>query len=982
MPEANPQCEQCGAPLPPNALEGLCPFCVTQGLFGLFDEGEESEAYQEEIGSIGGYELLEEIGEGGFAIVYRAHQSGEVRREVALKVIKKGMDTRQVIARFEAERQAVAMMDHADIATVFDAGTTDDGRPFFVMELVEGQTVTGFCRDLELRARLELMVRICNAVEHAHRRGIIHRDLKPNNLLVSSDGSQLKVIDFGIAKATEHLLTESTLVTAGGQLLGTPGYMSPEQATLGRADVDTRTDVYSLGILLYEIISGRPAWSRETLAEMPVEEMLRTVREQDPPPPSRFAPDLPADLDWITARATAKERERRYGSAAEFAADLQRFLDGDAVEARPPSLRYRLGKFMGRHRVAVVAGLLVALAVIGGVVASTIFAIQAEKRRAETAAAKDETRRNFSKADLGMARAAAEVGNYSEAVAYLCRSLRTDPENSAAAQTLVHELVYRGLPQPAAEPHSIGRGAESLHALAGGQLLVLEVGGTARLWRIEENQFSPMDIELPPRIQQVFAKRGGEHFALRTADGWAVFHLGDELAPLVANMAPSANQVELTHDGTVLVAFLEGEIAGYATSSGDELWRWASGGTGVTAAACAPERDYSAVGLADGTIIVLNSRSGRELQRIRLPGAASPVAGIAIVKSYLVAFSQGATSAHRFRLGRDAPPEELVHNQPITEVEISSDGKRTAVAGATSTRLFEGGEEGARLEVKHHSGMAFDFANETLIVQSSKNQVELFDSETGDRLSLPLEHARSLVGSSAMPSGLATVTETGTLHLWRAGRSFPQLPRFEHGDSPYAMVAFVPPGDSITTIEVGGTMGTFMVETGFEASFYSDKPFLAPVAFADLTRTNIAIVIPDPPPFEDWKTAEIEFYAIKALQFERVGVPIKRVGGQQARLTDDGGLMVVGNWDGEVTLYSTADGNSLHTWNFSVDDRGITWVRISPDGGHAVVASVENSVSILELSAPYGRKRRFPRRLGLQLRHQPRWQSSCNRIHG
>jgi serine/threonine protein kinase/tetratricopeptide (TPR) repeat protein len=342
---------------------------------------------------LGPYKLLQSIGEGGMGAVWMAEQTHPVRRTVALKVIKPGMDSGQVLARFEAERQALALMDHPHIAKVLDAGATEAGRPFFVMELVKGVPITQYCdeRRLTVRQRLGLFVPVCQAVQHAHGKGIIHRDLKPSNVLVAPyDGAPVpKVIDFGVAKAAGPRLTERTLYTGFGQVVGTLEYMSPEQAELNNLDVDTRSDVYALGVLLYELLTGTTPLERRRLGGASLLEALRLIREEDPPKPStrlgttEQAPAVAAarglepwklrglvrgELDWIVMRCLEKDRNRRYETASGLARDLQRYLADEPVQACPPSAAYRLGKFGRRHRVLVggtAAVVLVAVAVVG-----------------------------------------------------------------------------------------------------------------------------------------------------------------------------------------------------------------------------------------------------------------------------------------------------------------------------------------------------------------------------------------------------------------------------------------------------------------------------------------------------------------------------------------------------------------------------------------------------------------------------------------
>jgi serine/threonine protein kinase len=338
---------------------------------------------------IGPYKLIEQLGEGGMGSVWMAQQTEPVKRLVAIKLIKAGMDSKQVIARFEAERQALALMDHPNIARVLDAGTTDAGRPYFVMDLVKGVPITKFCDEHRLtpRQRLELFIPVCHALQHAHQKGIIHRDLKPSNVLVALyDGKPVpKVIDFGVAKAAGQQLTDKTLVTGFGAIVGTLEYMSPEQAEVNQLDIDTRSDIYSLGVLLYELLTGSPPFSKKDVEAGGLLETLRVIREKEPTKPSKklsTAEGLPAlaanrgtepakltrlvrgELDWIVMTALEKDRSRRYETAGAFAADLQRYLTDEPVLACPPSARYRFGKFARRNRaqlaLAAALGLLLA----------------------------------------------------------------------------------------------------------------------------------------------------------------------------------------------------------------------------------------------------------------------------------------------------------------------------------------------------------------------------------------------------------------------------------------------------------------------------------------------------------------------------------------------------------------------------------------------------------------------------------------------
>ncbi|MHC1765621.1 MAG: protein kinase [Verrucomicrobiia bacterium] len=595
---SNATCPNCGGALPTGALRGGCPRCLGRVILNVPPAVPNDLAFTEQAGDqIGPYKLLERIGEGGCGVVYLAEQEEPIRRQVALKVIKEGMDTKRVIARFEAERQALALMEHPNIAKVLDAGSTRSGRPYFVMELVRGTRITDYCdqQHLSTHARLRIFIRICQAIQHAHQKGIIHRDIKPSNILVAhEDGTPVpKVIDFGIAKATEQRLTEETLFTALEQFVGTPAYMSPEQAGLSSepsGDLDTRSDIYSLGVLLYELLTGHTPFDTKALLAQGLDALRKTIREQEPLRPSTklrqtqsthreaggpsCIEDRPAkietDLDWIVMKCLEKDQSRRYETASALAADLERHLSHEPILARPPSTVYRMRKAVRRHRLSFAAGGTVVLALLLGAVIASWQAV----RVTQTAAV---LRLNVYAADMRAADIAVRQENLGLARQLLRAHIPTSGEKD------LRGVEWRYLWQKAQGDEAILFELEDAPIQAdlspNGRLLatLIERGDKAQIWDSESRRVvQDFSLREPPlRVRRLAFHPQLPLIALHALDRLTVWNTDTwqpvmEEAPAVPGetvyIGGDLHGVELCFSG-------DGQVLGRLNTEGFETWQ-------------------------------------------------------------------------------------------------------------------------------------------------------------------------------------------------------------------------------------------------------------------------------------------------------------------------------------------------------------------------------------------------------------------------
>jgi WD40 repeat protein/serine/threonine protein kinase len=699
---------------------------------------------------IGPYKLLQPIGEGGMGTVYMAEQAWPVQRRVALKVIKVGLDSRQVLARFEAERQALALMDHPNIAKVLEAGTTDDGRPYFVMELVKGVPITQFCdeRRLTPRERLELFLPVCHAVQHAHQKGVIHRDLKPSNVLIALyDGVPMpKVIDFGVAKATGPKLTERTLFTEFGSVVGTPQYMSPEQAELNQLDVDTRSDIYSLGVLLYELLTGTTPLDPKRLKQAALLEVLRMIREEEPPRPSTrlgTTEELPSiaerrglepkrlsglvrgELDWIVMKALEKDRNRRYETANSLALDLRRYLDDEPVQACPPSPLYRFAKFGRRHRVTVVALAVVATALVLGTAVTTWEAFRATRAEHRLAAA-------FQDADAQRGLASKRADDLDRQL-YINRVNLAYREwsvaNVALADRLLEDcpLIHHGWEWQFVRrlchlAERTDQNSEMVHALAVSPRRQLAATGGG-----------PWLASPEPRGELVLrdAATGQERFARRGLRGF------------ISGLAFSP-------DGDRLAAVASAGLGNAGSPKGEwTLWNVQTGEWFTH-----PEQDMAGFSVAF-------SPDGRWVAT----GLGSEEAGSGLVRIWDVLSDEPKCVASLTDPDRPGP---------VFGVAFSPEGRRIAAASPGQVRIWTGlanvwsPGQALRVPSGHVSAVAFRPDGEQLATAHWDNTVRLWDLKTSRELRTLFSHTGFVRCLAYSPDGhhLASGGEDNNMYLW------------------------------------------------------------------------------------------------------------------------------------------------------------------------------------------------------------------------
>ncbi len=783
---------------------------------------------------IGAYKLLQKIGEGGCGTVYMAEQEEPVRRRVALKVIKLGMDTREVIARFEAERQALAMMDHPNIARVLEAGATDAGRPYFAMELVRGVPITRYCDEqaLSTAQRLQLFVQVCHAVQHAHQKGVVHRDLKPSNILVTlHDGAPVpKVIDFGIAKATQGRLTDNTVFTAFEQFIGTPAYMSPEQAELSGLDVDTRSDLYSLGVLLYELLTGRTPFDSKELLAVGLDEMRRHIREVEPPRPSTRlitlekslltsaaqhrhtdAPKLinllRGDLDWVVMRCLEKDRTRRYETATSLAQDLQRHLANEPVLARPPSAGYRLRKAARRHRLAFVAGGAVLIALLLGLgLSAWSFGREREARL--------HARRLLYAADMNLAQQSLKANNLARARLLLERHRPAKPGETdlrgwewrylwqQCRSDALAQLTQRRSPVFSISSAPDGR-----------QFAVAYASGRVELWNIETRQLVRVLIESAPSVGRVAFSPRGDGLAITVGPGVIEWHdLATGAYAVRCRLPGPVRDLVFSPDGARLVVRTTGP----------------------------------------GAVHVIDPKDGRVLQTIETPGSTEHYLDGAVLSPdygviYLSMLRENRPKVVCVRLSDKAILWEIDGGQRegFSAVALSPDGRFLLTATGyekDAIRVWDArsGAPVAALEGHSHwvARLVFSADGRTLASASSDQTVRIWNTTTWQETAVLRGHVEEVFALAMSPDGKFVVSgaEDGTVLLWstenqRAEGGRRMLP--EHVASAWAL----PGGQAVLAMTVEGAFSVVDLatrrETPLPAEALERRYFVPPNFFAD-----------------------------------------------------------------------------------------------------------------------------------------------------
>ncbi|MHC4664420.1 MAG: protein kinase domain-containing protein [Planctomycetota bacterium] len=951
-----------------------------------------------------GYNIISALGEGGFGIVYLAEQQKPVRRRVALKVIKPGMDSKRVIARFEAEEQALALLDHTNVAQIYEAGMTETGQSYFAMEYVKGVPITEYCdrERLSIEERLGLFIQVCDAIGHAHQKGIIHRDIKPSNILICLQDEKTipKVIDFGVAKAISQPLTERTLFTEQGQLVGTPAYMSPEQAEVTAQDVDTRTDIYSLGVLLYELLTGVLPFDPKTLREVAFSKIQRIIREQDPPRPSTrlsslgeegktvaqsrrtqvaaLARRLHKELEWIPLKAMRKERSRRYRSASELADDIQNYLEGAPLIAGPESAVYRVKKFVRRNRALVTGVAAVLVVLVAGVVVSTIFAIGQSRARAQAEQAR------------GKEAAARVQAEQAESIA--------QQQRRRAQHLLARSQIDRGV-------KLLNEGnCEGLLNLLEARMTAEKIPEvreqTGRLWAIAHDLWSDRLVHvLPPAVNLVFSP---DRKLLATAES--------ETAQLwdTATGQPHGQPLQLEKVIGAVVFSPDGKLLATHSAEGvSRLWDTATGqpmgpilrtesgphvewGYAKWSAAFSPDGKLLATASPGGTVRLWETDTGEPYgEPLRHEGEVWAVAFSPNGKLLASGSTDGTAQLWEVANGQPHGPA-LQHEGEVRKVVFSPDGKLIATMFWWTVGLWrmDTGQLHKWLrQPRSVEDIAFS-PDGKLLAASSDWTVQLWDTTTGERHGEPLRHESPVWLVAFSPDGtlLATASTCRTRRLWDVASGEPYgLPL--RGQEGIEGMAFSPDGKFLATGSWAGAriwrtyqpLNTRVVpqQRGVQLGTVSPDEKIGAIISGETVQLwdTTAVKTLGEPLHHDGRVRTVAFGPDGKLL--AVGLPetiqmwdvatgqpfgplLKTENLRALAFSPDGKLLAAGSaW--EALVFEVATGRSLRTF----DCNGEVWgVAFSQDGKVLATAVVDGTARLWDIASG--------QQLASPLRHQAR----------
>jgi eukaryotic-like serine/threonine-protein kinase len=951
-------CPDCNTELSTNAPEGLCPKClIRMGLAGEAEIDPGTSASIEGPGTvIGRYTLLELIGEGGMGRVYLAEQQEPVKRQVALKIVKLGMDTIQVVARFQAEQQTLALLDHAHIAHIFDAGTTEGGRPYFVMEYVEGMPVTAYCdrHQLSIDERLGLFLQVCSAIQHAHQKGILHRDIKPSNIMVAvgDHGPVLKIIDFGIAKAITQPLGEHQAITEQGQLLGTPEYMSPEQADLAYEQVDTRSDVYSLGVVLYELLAGATPFSGKVLREGGIEQVRAVIRAQDPITPSARLTDLGNDaqeialrrdtqlltltrrlrkeLEWIPLKALRKEPDQRYASVSELAKDISNYLAGNALMAGPESGVYRARKFVRKHAGSVTTVALVAVAIVIGLLASMAIGFQAERaRRAET-----------------VARAAAEKAR---AQAEQLQSVAQEEGERAEDRAEKYRKLFYVHSVAMADVKYRERNLRSTRTLLESCPEDLQNWEWYRLNYVMDE--SPVTFRADKGVVSIAISPDGKSIASGFTD-ITIWDMATRSAVHTLKGHKSAVFVKFSPDGKHLAsASMDKTIKIWDVTTGKERTTLTGHEKAVMSIAFSADGKHLVSGSRDQTAKVWDVDNAMELLTIPVGGeeglqlqsvAISPDGQRILVGGYSNEIHEwdAETGKALRRFSTDT--------QKILQVSYSPDGKWIALGcGEGMIKLVDTVSGNERIltygQGWHQSliqSLAFSPDSQRLVSGGYERLVKVWDTQTGKELTALMGHSARIAGVAFSPTGQRIVSAdfSGHIKIWD-----PQLDRAStilrdaQGNVPYKL-AFSPDGRRLASASSDKTVKVWDVDSHAELmSLKGHEDEVYAVAFSPDGRKIVSgskdktVII--------WDSA--------------TGDQLRILRGHEGHIwsvafSPDSQRIASGSYDGTVRVWDATTGDTLMTLDGK--KKNIDAVAYSPDGKWIVSGAGNGTMTMWDAS--------------------------------